>query len=146
MPRIAGPNTKMIRRADWVVVDIDACGVVLVRSAFPITRNRQFSETCNGGSMSKLRVSDAISGLREELSKAMKNSSGEDIRFRVKSLSLELTAEVEWDAEGSAKASWFVFEGKAGTKRANITTQKLNLDLEVVSDDGGEFKMSRSKE
>jgi hypothetical protein len=96
--------------------------------------------------MSRIKVSDAIRGLREELSAAMDAATDERLRFQVKGLSLELTALVEWEAKGKTKANWFVFGGEGGVKRGDVTTQTLKIELEVVTDDGRGFVMSRSKE
>lgn len=98
------------------------------------------------GKPHEIKVSDAIAGLREELSIAMERGASEDIRFRIKGLSLELTAKVEWSADARAKASWMIFSGETGVKRDDLTTQTLKIELEVVASHTENPMISRDEE
>ena len=96
-----------------------------------------------------MRLADAIAQLRAELSLAREAGKGQDIRFAVGDITVELALEFTTTVEagGGVKIfSMFDFSGKASAvdKAANKLTLKLTIDDQgepasklLIADDNG---------
>jgi hypothetical protein len=83
---------------------------------------------------SRVRLADAIKELRAEISRARQEGQGQDVRFRAKSIDVELAIDFELSGEGSAGVSkWIPFvdvsvKGTAKNKSAHKIVIKLEID------------------
>lgn len=77
-----------------------------------------------------VELSEMIRELRHELSEAIAEGEGEQLRFRLGPVELELLVAVERSGSPSAKVRFWVVElGAEGTMR-NAVTQRITLTLE----------------
>lgn len=82
-------------------------------------------------------VSEAIRMLRAEIDKARKEGDGEQLRFRIPSVEVELTIALKSEVGGKAGVkAWFV-ELSGNAKRADEMTHKVKLTLQPIGTDGG---------
>lgn len=81
-------------------------------------------------------LADAIAGLRKQLSTAIAEGAGEDLRFTVGPVELELQVVAEREAGGSGKVEFKLFgagaELGADGKLADSATQTVKLTLTPV--------------
>lgn len=81
----------------------------------------------------KLELAEVISALRAELNLAKQNAVGEDIRFNINNVEIELqtVVEMEGGVEGGGKIKFWVLDidAKASGKYKNAVTQKIKLSL-----------------
>jgi len=77
----------------------------------------------------KIGLSEAISALRSDLEKSMKEGEGHPLRLEVQSLDLELQATVALSGTGNAGIKWWLIDASAeGTvQRENVQTVKISL-------------------
>ena len=84
----------------------------------------------------KLELAEVISALREELNLAKQNATGEDIRFNINNVEIELQTVVEKKVAGEAggKVRFWVLDAdtKASGEWKDAVTQKIKLSLQVV--------------
>ena len=97
--------------------------------------------------MARLKLSDMIVGLREELEQAQARAEEEDLKFNVESIDVEaqVTASAEADAQGKLKWKFWIFseaEGSVGAKVARETVQTIRLKL-TPEQHGGAVKVRR---
>lgn len=71
-----------------------------------------------------------IGQLRQELSAAIREGEGEDLRFELRPVELELTVAVSKEAGPNAKVRFWVIELGADGKAASQATQKITLTLD----------------
>lgn len=85
---------------------------------------------------------EAIRSLRAELSAAMVEGEGQDLRFRVGPVELEFEVQVsrEAGAEGSVKF-WVVSAGAKAT-RGTATTHRVKIALQPQTPDGKDVAVS----
>ncbi|MFB7495080.1 trypco2 family protein [Streptomyces sp. NPDC056161] len=83
-----------------------------------------------------IELSDLLTSLRAEIDRARLAAAGQDVRFRINSIDLELQVAVEKTAEANAGVKFWVVSlgGKGGGKTAHTHTVKLSLAAET--DDG----------
>lgn len=88
-----------------------------------------------GNEEKKIGLADAIAGLRAELSRARLESQGQDIRFDVDKIDVELSIDFGLEREGHGGFKLFSFVdlgGKLGD--STKTGHKVKLSLSVHSD------------
>ncbi|MBD2746692.1 hypothetical protein IC232_08265 [Microvirga sp. BT688] len=99
----------------------------------------------NADRSKQIGLADAIAGLRAELSRARRESEGQDIRFDVENVEVELSIDfgLEREANGGFKLLSFVqLGGKVGD--STNTGHKVTLSLSVHADgrDSEPFRIS----
>ncbi|MFT5698654.1 MAG: hypothetical protein ACI8ZB_001509 [Desulforhopalus sp.] len=82
----------------------------------------------------KLELSDMIKELRLQLSNAQKDGNGEDIRFIVDDVELELQITVEKQVQGGMSAKFFVLTSKVDGSDKNTVSQKLKLKFKALNE------------
>lgn len=83
--------------------------------------------------MAKLELSAVLGELRNEIAKAQLSAEGEDVRFKVKDIEVELQTAVDWElgGEGGGKIKFWVLDidAKASGKYKNSATHKIKVSL-----------------
>ncbi|MGV9249084.1 trypco2 family protein [Streptomyces sp. NPDC003710] len=77
-----------------------------------------------------IELSEMIGQLRAELARAMAEGEGEDLRFALGPVELELSVSVQRDATGHGKVKFWVMELGADAKVGRHDTQTVRLTLE----------------
>jgi Trypsin-co-occurring domain 2 len=77
-----------------------------------------------------IELAELIGQLRSELTEAMTAGDGEDLRFSLGPVELELTVAVDREAKPGAKVRFWVVELGAETKFGSSSTQKIKLTLD----------------
>jgi hypothetical protein len=77
-----------------------------------------------------IELAELIGQLRSELTEAMTAGDGEDLRFSLGPVELELTVAVDREAKPGAKVRFWVVELGAETKLGSSSTQKIKLTLD----------------
>ena len=85
----------------------------------------------------RVELAQVISQLRQELSAAMREGEGEDLRFELGPVELELTVAVSKEAGPNAKVRFWVVELGADAKVASQATQRITLTLDSPPPRGG---------
>lgn len=84
----------------------------------------------------EIELSEVLEGLRDELIRTQRSSSGKQIRFEVQNIEVELQTVVKRNVEGSAKGKigiWVLsadFEGKIAYE--DTVTQKVKLTFSAL--------------
>jgi hypothetical protein len=78
----------------------------------------------------RVELVQVIGQLRQELSAAMQEGEGEDLRFELGTVELELTVAVSREAGPNAKVRFWVVELGADAKVASQGTQRITLTLD----------------
>ena len=96
-------------------------------SRFPI----RLSTVVKGAAgLMTVELAEVIGQLRVELTKAMTAGAGEDLRFGLGPVELELTVAVNKEATTGAKVKFWVVEAGADGKLGSTSTQKIKLTLD----------------
>ncbi|MFD9035700.1 trypco2 family protein [Streptomyces sp. NBC_01353] len=82
-----------------------------------------------------VELADIIAQLRHDLSRAMAEGEGTDLRFQAEQIELELTVGVERSREPGVKVRFWVFDAGATARQATTDTQRLTLTLKPVRPD-----------
>ncbi|MEU9121087.1 trypco2 family protein [Streptomyces sp. NPDC048506] len=84
-----------------------------------------------------IELADLLTSLRSEINRARIDAAGEDVRFRVNSIDLEVQVEVEKSGEAGAGVKFWVLSigGKGSAKSTQTHVVKLSLTAET--DTGG---------
>jgi hypothetical protein len=77
-----------------------------------------------------LALAEVIAHLRTELSEAMRAGEGEDLRFELGPVELELTIGVDKEAKPGAKVKFWVLEWGAEAKIGSTAAQRIKLVLD----------------
>ena len=77
-----------------------------------------------------LALAEVIAQLRAELAEAISAGTGEDVRFQVGPVELELTVAIEKSGTTGAKVKFWVLEAGADGKLASTSTQKIKVVLD----------------
>jgi hypothetical protein len=77
-----------------------------------------------------VELAQVIGQLRRELSAAMRDGEGEDLRFELGPVELELTVAVSKEAGPNAKVRFWVIELGAEGTVASQATQRITLTLD----------------
>ena len=80
--------------------------------------------------MQRIELAQVISQLREELDTARRAGEGEDLRFELGPVELELMVGVDRQAGPDAKVRFWVIELGASGKVASQATQRIKLILD----------------
>jgi hypothetical protein len=75
-------------------------------------------------------LADVVANLRAELAEAMKAGEGEELRFELGPVEVELTVAVDREAKPGAKVKFWVLELGADTKLGSTSTQRIKLTLD----------------
>ena len=78
----------------------------------------------------RVELAQLISQLRQELSAAIREGEGEDLRFELGPVELELTVAVSREAGPNAKVRFWVIELGAEGKGGSQATQRITLTLD----------------
>ncbi|PZS39479.1 MAG: hypothetical protein DLM62_08030 [Pseudonocardiales bacterium] len=78
----------------------------------------------------RVELAQVIGQLRQELSAAMRDGEGKDLRFELGPVELELTVAVSKEAGPNAKVRFWVIELGADGKVASEATQRITLTLD----------------
>lgn len=90
----------------------------------------------------RVSLANAIGALRAELAKAMAAGVGEDLRFRIADIELELSAELGREGGGNLGTNlWFVKVG-ADAKLQSANTQRILLRLKVEDRAGADPRIN----
>ena len=76
-----------------------------------------------------IELAEVIADLRDELDAARRRGAGEDLRFELGPVELEVSVAVQKDAGGNAKVKFWVVELGAGGKVSSTATQRIKLTL-----------------
>jgi hypothetical protein len=87
-------------------------------------------------------LAEAVSGIRSELQRAMREGEGEELRFAVGPVEVELTMTVQRDVEGRAKVMVLPWGAEAKGGLNSKDTSRLKLTLRPVDDAGGDARIS----
>ena len=79
----------------------------------------------------KLELALMIKGLRAQLAEAQKDGEGEDIRFTIEDVELELQVTAEKQKGAGVSAKFYVLTSKVDGSTKDTVTQKLKLKLKV---------------
>ncbi|MET9376274.1 trypco2 family protein [Streptomyces sp. NPDC002992] len=84
-----------------------------------------------------IELADLLASLRSEIGRAQLDAAGQDVRFRINSIDLELQVAVEKSAEAKAGVRFWVVSlgGGGSTKAARTHTIKLSLGAETGAGD-----------
>lgn len=77
-----------------------------------------------------IEVAELIGQLRSELNTATQAGKGEDLRFELGPIELELSVGVEKEAKPGAKVRFWVVELGTDAKLSSTNTQKIKLTLQ----------------
>lgn len=78
-----------------------------------------------------VELATVIGQLREELGKAAQAGEGEEFRFEVGPIELELTVAVSKEAGPNAKVKFWVVELGSDSKLTSTNTQRIKLTLDL---------------
>ncbi|MGH3817152.1 MAG: trypco2 family protein [Pseudonocardiaceae bacterium] len=78
----------------------------------------------------RVELAQVIGQLRQELSAAMREGEGEDLRFELGTVELELTVAVSREAGPNAKVRFWVIELGADATVSSQATQRITLTLD----------------
>ncbi len=84
----------------------------------------------------KLELAAMIKALRSQLIEAQQEGEGEEIRFTIEDVELELQITAEKQASGGISAKFYVLTSKLDGSKKDTVTQKLKLKLKVGKADG----------
>ena len=76
-----------------------------------------------------VELADMIEQLRHDLSTAMHEGDGKDLRFEAGEVELELTVGVERSLKPGVKVRLWVFEAGASAQASSAVTQRIKLTL-----------------
>ncbi|GAA1986993.1 trypco2 family protein [Catenulispora subtropica] len=77
-----------------------------------------------------IELSQVIRELRTELYEAIATATGQDLRFEVGPIELELTVAITRETAGGTKIKFWVVDADASGKAGTVTTQRVKLSLE----------------
>lgn len=77
-----------------------------------------------------VELAEVIGQLRAELTSAMAAAEGEDLRFGLGPVELELTVAINKEASSGGKVKFWVVEGGVDGKLVSSMTQKIKLTLD----------------
>lgn len=91
---------------------------------------------------SKFGLADCLKELRQDLITTVDDGKGEDLKFIVDDIALELQIVASTGGKGGGGVKWWILSAEASAEISNSVTQKLALKLKVVGKDGNPVPMS----
>jgi hypothetical protein len=86
--------------------------------------------------MDGLELADVLAQLRANLAQAQQEGAGQDLRFALDDIEVELQVAVTKEGTGKAGVKFWVINAEAGGKLSDVTTQKIKLKMKAVDKDG----------
>lgn len=83
-----------------------------------------------------------IKGLRAQLVEAQREGEGEEIRFTIEDVELELEIAAETQVKGGVAAKFYVLTSKVDGSKSDRVTQRLKLKLKASKADGSPIEVS----
>ena len=77
-----------------------------------------------------IELSDVIASLRTELDTARRAGAGEDLRFELGPVELEVSVALQKEGSGGVKVKFWVVELGADGKLSSMSTQRIKLTLQ----------------
>ncbi|GAA3720125.1 hypothetical protein GCM10022224_102530 [Nonomuraea antimicrobica] len=93
----------------------------------------------------EIQLADALKALRQELSRSIKESEGEAVRFRIERINLEAQVAVTAGREGGAAVKIWLFSGDGKSSRQTVSTHTLTLELAAETADGDYVRTGASR-
>ena len=90
----------------------------------------------------KFPLSDIIINLREEILKAQQKAVGQELKFSVENIEVELQVGVTAKATAKGGVKFWVYSAEAGAEVAKQTMQKVKLTLKPSGKDGKTIEIS----
>lgn len=94
------------------------------------------TEEKNTEENNKFPLSDIIVNLRKEILLAQENAKGQDLKFSVEEIEVELQVGVTAKATAKGSVKFWVYSAEAGGELAKQTMQKVKLTLKPSGKDG----------
>jgi len=91
----------------------------------------------------RIELADFIRVLRSQLQAAGEEGAGQELRFDVQKLELEIQTEIECDASVSGRFKVWVANLGASTSEKDRVTQTIRLSLLPVGADGNSSRLGR---
>ena len=85
----------------------------------------------------RVELSSLIKSLRSELTKAQKEGEGQDLRFTVDSIELELQVTTTGRAGGEGGVKFWVFNAKGKVDVSKASMQKMKLSMKLAESEDG---------
>lgn len=85
-----------------------------------------------------IELAEAIAHLRAQLQAAIKEGEGQELRFKIQEIDVELKCTVMRQAEAGAGVKFMVVNAKAGGKMSSEAVQTIKLRLTAASKGGGQ--------
>lgn len=92
--------------------------------------------------MADIELAELVENLRSELSKAREVAEGEDLRFEVGDVELELSVVVTKEGGASGKVRFWVLELGGDAKATSGATQRMKLILTPQLAGGGRLRVA----
>ncbi|MCP4407995.1 MAG: hypothetical protein GY807_09610 [Gammaproteobacteria bacterium] len=92
--------------------------------------------------MQKIKLSEMLVNLRQELVEAQKIAAKEDLKFNVGDIEVELQFTTTMEAQGKGGVKFWVYNAEAGGKLSSQTLHKIKLSLKPELPGGGDVKIS----
>jgi Trypsin-co-occurring domain 2 len=125
-------QADLVRLDDNVWLDIKACAL----DSAPIA-NYGLDRPAARSTMPDIELSDLIENLRVELSRARQAGKGDELRFEVGQVELELSVGVTKEGGASGGIRFWVIEVGGEAKAASAATQRMKLTLTPQLAGGG---------
>lgn len=90
---------------------------------------------------SMIGLPEAIQSLRAELSEAMKQGTGQELRFKVGPVELEFAVEVGREVGGSGGVKFWVVSLEAKGTVTTATTHRVKLTLTPITSEGKDLNV-----
>ena len=92
--------------------------------------------------MNQIPLSDVLSDLRRELTKAQDDGADEKLKFLVEDVEIELQLGTTQKGTGKGSVKFYVLNLESGGEVSHSATQKLRLKLKVVDKQGNQVSFS----
>jgi len=86
--------------------------------------------------MEKFKLADCLGASRSDLETVLNAGENSEIKLLIEDVSLEFQVVAASEASAGGGVKWWVVSADASGKLSDVVTQKLNLKLKVVGDDG----------
>lgn len=90
----------------------------------------------------QVELAQAIAHLRAQLQTAMQEGEGQELRFLIQEINVELKCSVKREAGAGGGVKFWVVDAKAGGKLGDETVQTIKLKLTPADKEGGQVLLS----